>query len=104
MQKVDERGKFFTERVSKQRVEVLIATVFGHVRGYVHVARGQRLKDMLNNSIEQFIAVTDATISARNGEEPEEVKLAVLNKQHLFSVIPVDESQLTPQDDEYSPY
>jgi len=85
---------------------VLITTMYGgHVRGYVHVARGQRLKDMLNNTTEQFIAVTDATITTRDGEDPSEVKLAVLNKQHLLSVIPIDQIDVrAARGGEYSPY
>ena len=82
MQKVDERGKFFTERVHTQSVQVLVRTLQGEVRGHFHILPGQRVKDMLN-SADQFIALTEATMrrhdrDARHRPEVERLVHAAL--------------------------
>ena len=65
MNRVDEKGKVFTARIHKMEVEVNIVTVQGHVHGYLHVQPGQRVKDLLNNPAEQFLAITSATVTAK---------------------------------------
>jgi hypothetical protein len=105
MHKVDERGKFFTDRVSKGKVEVLIATLHGTLRGHVHVLPGGRVKDLLNSE-EQFLAVTDATIPA-DDPNAHHIGFIAVNKQHILSVIPVNEpreSKDSSPGDEYSPH
>ena|SRR5437588_12428561 len=100
MQKVDERGKFFTERVHTQSVQVLVRTLQGEVRGHFHILPGQRVKDMLN-SADQFIALTEATMT--NEATTQEVKFVALNKQHIISLIPLEEDKKSPPKDEYYP-
>ena len=91
MQTVDERGKFYTEKIRKISVEVVITTVHGHVRGHVHVLAGQRVKDLLNNANEQFLAVTEASFCATESARAQEVGFIALNKSHIVSVIPINE-------------
>jgi hypothetical protein len=91
MQSVDERGKFFTEKIRKISVEVVITTIHGHVRGHVHVLAGQRVKDLLNNANEQFVAVTDASCSADAHTGAQEVGFIALNKSQIVSVVPINE-------------
>ncbi len=94
IERVNEKGKIFTERVRKQQVEVDIVTTQGVVHGYVHLAPGQRVKDMLNNHEEQFLAVT-GVITRRNGggnnTEIYQTPFMALNKQYIISVIPIKE-------------
>ena len=59
-------------------------------RACAGVARGQRVKDMLNAPSERFIAVSDATTSALDGSDVMEVELMAVNKDHIVSVVPVD--------------
>jgi hypothetical protein len=92
MQRVDEKGKFFTERVSKGQVDVFITTSTGHIRGFIYVAHEQRIKDMLNSHTERFIAVTDATSTAYDGSDVLEVDLMTVNKDHIISVVPIGRS------------
>lgn len=113
LNRVDEKGKVFTARVSKQEVEVHISTVQGQVRGYVHLQPGQRIRDMLNNSAEQFLAITGATIETRaeaktgtksGASQPQpqvvEAGFLALNKQYIISVVPVDEDKIERRRDE----
>ena len=102
MEKVDEKGKLFTERVRKTRVEVRVLTLQGEVHGYVHLVHEQRVRDLLNNSAEQFLAVTDATIRAQGSLESHSIEFVALNKTHIVSVIPVGEDKAKrQQEDEY---
>jgi hypothetical protein len=41
----DEKGKFFTEIVSKEAVEVIIQTPTNQLRGNIHIRPGERLRD-----------------------------------------------------------
>jgi hypothetical protein len=91
MQRIDEKGKIFTERVSKGQKDVLITTLTGRIRGFIYITQGQRVKDMLNNDNERFIAVTDATASALDGSEVLAAALMAVNKDHIISVVPVDQ-------------
>ena len=101
MNKVDERGKYFTERVSTNSIEVLVQTVYGQVRGHMHIKPGQRIKDALNEP-ESFIALTRITMTDAEGTQ--EIRFVALNKQHIISVVPLqEESQVLPQED-YYPY
>ena len=112
LSRVDEKGKVFTARVRKMEVEVHITTVQGEVRGYVHLQSGQRVKDLLNNSAEQFLAITQATIQANSegakathksgAGQPQvtEVEFLALNKKYIISVVPVDDDKVERRRDE----
>lgn len=105
MYKTSEKGKYFTDRVSKKPVEVSISTLHGHVRGQIYVLPTQRVKDVLNNSNEEFLALTDAVVTAGDGVH-QEVKFVALNKRHIISVVPINEDEVHRPDDEegYIPY
>src|SRR4029453_15848076 len=100
MERVDERGKLFTERAHRRRVEVKIMTLQGEVHGYVHVTHEQRVKDLLNNRDEQFLAASDATIRGRGSLESQHIEFMALNKQHIVLLIPTGEDRLKRQHDE----
>ena len=111
LNRVDEKGKVFTPRVRKLELEVQIDTVQGRVHGYVHLQPGQRIKDLLNNPTEQFLAITQATLypkaEAKNGTktaaaQPEttEAEFLALNKQYVISVVPIGEDRIERRRDE----
>lgn len=89
MQRIDEKGKIFTERVRKGQTDVLITTLTGQIRGFIYITHGQRLKDMLNSDDERFIAVTDAIASEIDGSEVLAAALMAVNKDHIVCVVPV---------------
>jgi uncharacterized protein DUF6812 len=94
MNRIDENGKIFTERVRKTRVEVRIVTVQGDVHGYMHVVPDQRVRDLLNDGSEQFIAVTDVSMDIRGTLERVTCDFIALNKRHIVSVAPMDEDKV----------
>lgn len=112
LNRVDEKGKVFTAHVRKMEVEVNISTVQGQVHGYIHLQPGQRVKDLLNNPSEQFLAITRATIqtrpegtkttakSAAAQANTTKIEFLALNKQYVISVMPVDEDKIERRRDE----
>ncbi len=104
--KLNEKGKYFTDRVSKRQVQVVITTIHGHMRGHVFVLPTQRVKDLLNNDGEQFLAVTDVTSASGEGQS-EHIPFIAINKRHIVTVIPIDEEASNPhneKEDGYYPY
>ena len=66
----DEKGKFFTDVITKERVPVIVQTITNRIRGMMHVHNESRLKDELNNE-ETFLALTDVTIYDLAGKQQE---------------------------------
>jgi hypothetical protein len=63
----EEKGKVFTNVITKQPVSVHLQTACHLVQGLFHVKPDERLKDELNQS-ESFIAITDAKIYSLDGK------------------------------------
>jgi hypothetical protein len=102
MNRVDEHGKVFTDHVRKTRIEVRIISLNGDLHGYIHLVADQRVRDMLNDTAEQFIAVTDVSMKVPGTLERVEADFIALNKQHILSVIPLDEDKAHRRlDEEY---
>ena len=95
MERVDEKGKVFTQRVRTQDVEVNITTIAGTLHGFIHVSPGNRLKDQLNTRDELFLAITNATSRSHDGKNGVHLDFIAVNKHHIVSVVPVDESRTT---------
>ena len=87
----DEKGKIFTQVVSKEPVLVTIQTVNQIIRGSIHVRPESRVKDELNGGKENFIAVTDAVVYSANNEELYRCSFLVVNLTHIIWVIPEEE-------------
>jgi hypothetical protein len=103
--RVDPKGKVFTERVRTQPVEVQMLTTQGFIQGFVHVNPGQRLKDMMNNHSEQFLAITNAIFvpdeENPENQEQEEVMFIAINKAAITYIIPLDEERPAPTEEDY---
>ncbi len=100
----DQKGKLFTERVRKDRVEVEIVTTQGRVHGYVHPMPAQRVKDLLNTPSEQFLAVTSATMGETDDSGAPRHEFITINKHYIITVIPINEPRPTQPSDDYPPY
>ncbi len=57
----DEKGKFYTDVVTKLPVAAVIQTTTHSVRGFIHIRQGERLKNELERD-EMFLAVTSAVV------------------------------------------
>lgn len=63
----DEKGKFFTDVVTKVPVRSLVQTTAQLLRGNIHVREGERFKDELDRP-EAFLAMTEVSILAADGQ------------------------------------
>ena len=88
----DEKGKFFTEVVTKIPVSVVMQTVTHQVLGNIHIRPDQRLKDELDSK-EPFIAVTDASILDADGKTVRHTNFLAVRRDQIVWVIPVEGDQ-----------
>lgn len=86
----DEKGKFFTEVISKNVVRALIQMQTHHIRGYVHVRNDERLSDEINRD-NNFLAVTDAEIYSPGGEILYTNDFVAVNLKHIVWLMPIEE-------------
>lgn len=89
--RIDAKGKYYTDKVTTQTLEVLAVTPGGTIRGMIHIHPGQRLSDELNSD-RTFIALTDATVPGPNGGELQ-VEFVAVNKRQVLWVVPVEAVQ-----------
>jgi len=93
----DEKGKFYTEFISKTEIPVIIQTINNIIRGYVYVRKGERLSDELN-STGYFIPVADVTIFDSNGEEKYKSEFITVHRDHIIWLMPVNEGKESQED------
>ena len=86
----DEKGKFFTDVITKDAVTSNIQTLVSRIEGNVHVRLNERVKDELNRG-EQFLAVTDAHIYNLQGQKIFEAEFMLINRDHVIWIIPQDD-------------
>ena len=88
----DEKGKIFTNVVSKHAVPVILQTLNHRMHGDIHVLEGERLKDELNHS-EKFIALTNAEVQDSAGAVIYRSAFMTLNRDHIIWLIPDENIQ-----------
>jgi hypothetical protein len=92
----DEKGKLFTEVIAKDKVRSHIQTETHHILGNVHVRRGERLSDELNQAT-VFLAITEADIYTPEGQLLYSTDFVAVNRKHIIWLMPID-SQAASQD------
>jgi hypothetical protein len=91
----DDKGKFFTEIVTKNPVTVMMQTLKHRIHGQIFVRPGERLKDELDQS-SQFVAVTNAVVYGESGEELSHADFMVVNIDQIVWLIPEQDSTQDP--------
>jgi len=89
--RVDAKGKTYTDIVRKDEIPALIQTTSNLIHGHIYLRPGLRLKDELNGTAEQFIAVTDAEVYNANGQVLVRSEFLTLNKHHVVWIRPDEE-------------
>lgn len=87
---IDDKGKIFTNVITKKATPVIIQTLTHKITGEIHVRPNHRLVDEVNFP-ETFIVVTDAMVVNLKGEPLYRAKFLSLNKAQIVWVIPADE-------------
>ena len=83
----DNKGKIFTDVVSKTPVEVLVQTTTHLIKGMIHVHKEERLKDGLDNE-STFFALTEASILDSEGKILYKNDFVAIQKKQIVWVIP----------------
>jgi len=83
----DERGKIFTDIVSKVAIHATVQTTTHMLRGHIHVRRDQRIIDELDLS-ENFLALTDVDVLSADGQIVFQVPFLAVRRSHIVWVIP----------------
>ncbi len=89
----DEKGKFFTEFITKNPVLVMMQTLTHRVHGNMYVRPDERLKDELDESY-QFVALTDAVVYGSSGEELYHTPFMIVNIDQIVWIIPEQDTDL----------
>lgn len=83
----DEKGKFFTDIVSKVPVSAVVQTTVQLIRGTIHVREGERLKDELDRD-EVFLAITGASILGADGQVHFSAPFLAVHRSQIVWVLP----------------
>lgn len=83
----DEKGKIYTEIISKVPIQATIQTTTHLMRGRLHVRRDQRIKDELDVN-ENFIALTDVSVLGPDGQTLFQAPFIAVRRSHIIWVIP----------------
>ena len=87
----DDKGKIFTDVVSKIAVYATIQTTMHMLRGRIHVRRDQRMIDELDIK-DNFIAITDVTVVGPDGQTLFQAPFLAVNRSHIVWVMPEQKS------------
>jgi len=88
----DDKGKYFTEVVSKIAIPTLVQTTQHLIRGNVHVRRDERLKDELDRD-ELFLAMTNASILGTDGQVLHQVRFLAVRRAQIVWVMPLEDEE-----------
>jgi hypothetical protein len=83
----DEKGKIFTDIVSKVSIDVTVQTTTHMIRGRLHVRRDQRVKDELDRG-ENFLALTDVQVLGPDGQTLFHSPFVAVKREHIVWVMP----------------
>ena len=89
----DEKGKIFTDVVSKVAVYATIQTTTHMLRGRLHIRRDQRVKDELDRQ-ESFLALTEVSVLGADGNVLFTAPFLAVRRSHIVWVkpeMPLDE-------------
>jgi len=87
----DDKGKIFTDIVSKIAIYATIQTTTHMMRGRIHVRRDQRIIDELDLN-ENFLPVTDVSILGTDGQTLFQAPFLAVHRSHIVWVIPEQKS------------
>lgn len=83
----DDKGKYFTDIVTKVAVPATIQTTTHLLRGKIHVRRDQRFKDELDLN-EHFLAITDVSVLGADGQIVFQTPFLAVQRAQIVWVLP----------------
>jgi hypothetical protein len=89
---IDEKGKIFTDVVTKRPVSAIVQTTTHVLRGNIHVHPQQRLKDELDRD-EMFLAMTDVQVLGADGAVIRQTEFLAVQRSQIVWVTPAEEAK-----------
>ena len=86
----DDKGKYYTDIITKLPVLAVIQTRTQLVRGFIHVRQGERLKNELERD-EVFLAVTEASVIGEDDKVLFTAPFMAVKRSQIVWVMPADE-------------
>lgn len=86
----DEKGKFYTEVITKEAVAVMIQTHSFRIRGHIYIRPENRLIDELNQS-DRFLALTNVVVLNLDGEILKRAEFLSINRDHIIWIVPAQD-------------
>lgn len=83
----NDKGKYFTDIVSKAAVPAIIQTITNRIEGFIHVRVDERVKNELDRT-EPFLAVTNARIFASDGSLMYQAAFMSVSRSQIVWVVP----------------
>jgi hypothetical protein len=83
----NDKGKYFTDIVSKAAIPAIIQTITNRIEGFIHVRVDERVKNELDRS-EPFLAVTNAKIFAHDGSLMYQAAFMSVSRSQIVWVVP----------------
>jgi len=83
----DEKGKIFTDVVTKVAIPATIQTTTHLLHAHIHVRRDQRIKDELDLN-ESFLALTDVSVIGPDGQTLYRAPFLAVRRSHIIWVLP----------------
>ncbi len=93
----DEKGKFYTDIITKLPVSCLIQTTTHLMRGFVHVRQGERFKNELERQ-EDFLAITNVTILGADDKVLYASPFMAVKRSQIVWVMPADDDHGASQE------
>jgi hypothetical protein len=85
----DEKGKYYTNVVTKLPVAAVVQTTTHLIRGFIHIRQGERLKNELEAD-EFFLAVTDAVVQDGEGKVLFNAPFMAVQRAQIVWIFPVE--------------
>lgn len=85
----NDKGKYFTDVISKVAIPATIQTITHRIEGFIHVRVDERVKSELDRS-EAFLAVTNAKVLAADGSVLYQAAFMSVARSQIVWVIPSD--------------
>jgi hypothetical protein len=87
----DEKGKIYTNVVTKLPVEALVQTTLQLIRGTLHIRQGERVKDELDRD-ELFLAITNASVYATDDKTVlHQAPFLAVRRSQIIWILPLED-------------
>ncbi len=88
----DNKGKFFTDVISKIPIDVLVQTSTHLIQGTIHVRKDERLKDELDGG-NTFLALTEISVLNSEGKTLYQNDFIAIQTSQVVWVIPEENGE-----------